>query len=207
MRSKAGFPEYSESLTGHSLGQNLSLYAHCIPLLSYKPNGVLVARSPISNTAPHHNQFAERSHWSLWHAWKVNSHNQVLLCTRSIGLSLWPESVRSSLGQFTKSKAGSWLDEYPWKSSTQADCWLNYSGSNSSPLLIIVFPRAPASITRLSGCHYQNFTVHSMLAPKDPLGKSTAGSQLSEWLQHPLFLGSLCRTAHAISRLAFPATR
>lgn len=86
------------------------------------------------------------------------------------------------------------------------DCHLNYSGSNSSPLLIIIFPRAAASTTRLSGCLYQNFTVHSTPASKDPLGKSTAGSQLSEWLQHPLLLGSLGCTAHAISHLAFPAT-
>lgn len=51
----------------------------------------------------------------------------------------WPDSICSSLGQFTKPRAGFWLVKYPGKNSTQADCWLlainfqNYSGSYQQP--------------------------------------------------------------------------
>lgn len=102
-RNKDGFPQYHKNTTD-SLLQRDQASPLCI--------AVLVAWQHVSNSVPHHNWFAERSHWSLWCAWRVNSCSQDQLFTWCPACGLRGHTVCGWQGQLTWPTGSSGLNEY-----------------------------------------------------------------------------------------------
>lgn len=121
------------------------------------------------------------------------------------GTDVLLECIQGLPGQQSQPMGSSWLAEHQGKSSAQAGCCrLNCLGSNSSPLLIMIFPIAVASpITRLSARRYRDFIAHSRPAAEDPLGKKAQlGASCLIGSSTLLFSGSLSPIARVISHLA-----